>query len=277
MKLHVLVDNNTLVDRYYLGEPGFSVLIEDRGTRLLFDTGYSDIFIRNGQRMGLAFTDLDYVLLSHSHMDHTWGLEPLIRYYSELGMANISHQKPILVAHDQTFISVTEESFGEFGSLLSQKRLAKHFTMQLSASPLWLNDRVVFLGQIPRQNDFESLLRFGRKEGAEEDDWVIEDSALAYKSDKGLVIVTGCSHAGICNIIDYARGVCGEDRIADVVGGLHLQKPATKQLDGTVDFIGKLGMEHIHACHCTDLESKIALSKVVDVKEVGVGLVLEYP
>ena len=68
MKLHVLVDNNTLVDQYYLGEPGFSVLIEDRDTRLLFDTGYSDIFIRNGQRMGLVFTDLDFILLSHMNI-----------------------------------------------------------------------------------------------------------------------------------------------------------------------------------------------------------------
>ena len=276
MKLHVLVDNNTLIDQYYLAEPGFSVLIEDRDTQLLFDTGYSDIFIRNAQKMGLTFTNLEYVLLSHSHLDHTWGLEPLIRYYSELGMAKIPHQKPSLVAHSQTFVSVTEENFGEFGSLLSQKRLEKHFTLKLSDKPLWLNERLVFLGQIPRKNDFESILKFGRKEGAREDDWVIEDSALAYKSDKGLVIITGCSHAGICNIIEYAIEVCGESRIVDIIGGLHLQKPAAKQLDGTVDYIGNLGVQHIHACHCTDLDSKIAMSKVVDVKEVGVGLVLEY-
>ena len=75
MKIHVLVDNNTLVDRYYLAEPGFSVLIEVEGLRVLFDTGYSDIFLRNAQKMGLNLTHLDYVALSYSHLDHPWGPE----------------------------------------------------------------------------------------------------------------------------------------------------------------------------------------------------------
>jgi len=276
MKIHVLVDNNTLVDQYYLAEPGFSVLIEDEGLRVLFDTGYSDIFIRNAQKMGLDLTHLDYVALSHSHLDHTWGLEPLIRYYSELRTVKISHSKPSIVAHTQTFISVVEENFGEFGSLISKEKLAKHFELKLSDQPVWLNERLVFLGQIPRNNDFESKLKFGKKEGAKEADWVIEDSALAYQSKEGLVIITGCSHAGICNIIDYAKEVCNEDRIIDILGGLHLQKPPQKQIQGTKRYLKDLNLKRIHACHCTDLKSKIALSTVVDVKEVGVGLVLKY-
>jgi 7,8-dihydropterin-6-yl-methyl-4-(beta-D-ribofuranosyl)aminobenzene 5'-phosphate synthase len=276
MKLHVLVDNNTLIDRYYLAEPGFSVLIEDEDVRLLFDTGYSDIFIRNGQKMGLDLTHLDYVALSHSHLDHTWGLEPLIRYYSELKTAGISCSKPTLIAHSQAFISVVEENFGEFGSLISKEKLAKHFQMELTDQPMWLSDRVVFLGQIPRKNDFESIISFGKKEGSDEPDWVIEDSALAYKSGDGLVVVTGCSHAGICNIIEYAKTVCSEDRISDVIGGLHLQNPSERQLQGTCHYFKELNLKRIHACHCTDLKSKIELSKVVDVQEVGVGLSLTY-
>ena len=276
MKVHILVDNNTLIDQYYLAEPGFSVLIEENDTHILFDTGYSDIFIRNGRKMGLDLTHLDYLLLSHSHLDHTWGLEPLVRYFSELKMAGIAHIKPALIAHSQTFISVTEDNFGEFGSLMSRERLAKHFRLELTDQPRWLSDRLVFLGQIPRDNDFESIIRFGRKDGSDEDDWVIEDSALAYRSDEGLVIVTGCSHAGICNIIEYARKVCSENRVNDIIGGLHLQDPPEKQLQGTIDYLEKLSLKRIHACHCTDLQSKIALSRVVEVREVGVGLSLAY-
>ncbi len=161
-------------------------------------------------------------------------------------------------------------------SLMSKEKLAKHFQLELTDQPRWLSDRLVFLGQIPRENDFESMIRFGKKDGSDEGDWVIEDSALAYKSEDGLVIITGCSHAGISNIIEYAKAVCSENRINDVVGGLHLQNPPEKQLRGTLDYFKKLGLKRIHACHCTDLQSKIALSEVVEIKEVGVGLLLTY-
>jgi 7,8-dihydropterin-6-yl-methyl-4-(beta-D-ribofuranosyl)aminobenzene 5'-phosphate synthase len=276
MKIHVLVDNNTLIDKYFLAEPGFSVLIEEGQYRILFDSGYSDIFIRNSQKMGLDLSHLNFLALSHSHMDHTWGLDPLVRYYSELKTAGLSCSKPTIIAHSQTFISVIDENFGELGSLLSKEKLAKHFQLELTDKPMWLTDRLVFLGQIPRKNEFESILKFGKKDGSDEEDWVIEDSALAYKSDNGLVIITGCSHAGICNIIEYAKEVCHETRIHDVLGGLHLQQPSPAQLQGTLNYIKKLNLKQIHACHCTDLQSKIALSQVVDVKEVGVGLSLQY-
>ena len=108
MELHVLVDNNTLIDQYYLAEPGFS-----EGKKVLFDTGYSDVFLKNSQKMGVDLSHLDYVALSHSHLDHTWGLEPLIRYYSELKMARLPYSKPTLVSHPQTYISVIEDTFGE--------------------------------------------------------------------------------------------------------------------------------------------------------------------
>ena len=276
MNIHVLVDNNSLIDKYYQAEPGFSVLIEEGDSRILFDTGYSDIFIKNSQKMGLDISHLDFLALSHSHMDHTWGLEPLIRYYSERNIVGIPCSKPTVIAHSQTFVSVIDEHFGELGSLLSKEKLTKHFQIELTDKPRWLTDRLVFLGQIPRKNEFEAILHFGKKDGSDEEDWVIEDSALAYKSDHGLVIITGCSHAGICNIIEYARQVCGDKRVHDVLGGLHLQKTSQEQMLGTIKYLGGLNMKQMHACHCTDLEAKIALSRVVEIKEVGVGLSLQY-
>jgi len=132
------------------------------------------------------------------------------------------------------------------------------------------------LGQIPRKNNFESLLPFGYKDGMDCKDDVPEDSALVYKSSRGLVIITGCSHSGICNIIEYAKNVCKEDRVIDIIGGLHLLEPSSKQLEGTLSYLKHLAPECVRACHCTDLQSKIALSNVVDLKEVGVGLTINY-
>ena len=276
MKITVLVDNNTLIDRYFLAEPGLSFFIQDGETAVLFDTGYSGIFIQNAQKIGLDLASLDYVALSHSHLDHTWGLDALIKYYTELRIEKRRYKKPALVAHPQTLVSVHSDDFDEFGSLLSENKLAKHFQLQLSEKTVRLSEKLTFLGQIPRKNDFESQARFGRKEDAKEDDYVVEDSALVYQTGRGLVIITGCSHAGICNIIDYAQEVCGDKKVVDIIGGLHLQNPPQKQMLETVKYLQRLHPETVRACHCTDLNSKIALSAVVNLKEVGVGLSVDY-
>ncbi|WP_299979788.1 MBL fold metallo-hydrolase [Desulfobacula sp.] len=276
MRLTVLVDNNTLIDRYFLAEPGLSFLIEVEGLSVLFDTGYSDIFIKNAQKMGKDLNHLDFIVLSHSHLDHTWGIEPFIRYFAELEIEHRSFSRPALVAHPKSLTGAGADGFREFGSLISKDRLAKHFDLSLSKEPQFLTEHLVFLGEIPRTNDFEGDLTFGRKDGASEDDKVIEDSALVCKTSKGLVIITGCSHAGICNIIEYAKKICGDQQILDVIGGFHLQNPSKHQLDGTISYFENLHPIEIHACHCTDLTSKIALSKVVNLKEVGVGLTLQY-
>ncbi len=151
MQITVLVDNNTLIDRYFLAEPGLSFLIEDENLSILFDTGYSDIFIRNAHKMG---KDL---------------------------------------AHPESLIDVSAEGLRGIGTLISKDRLAKHFDLKLSRKSQFLTEHLVFLGEIPRTNDFEATLAFGRKDGSSEEDMVIEDSALVYKASKGLVIITGCS------------------------------------------------------------------------------------
>ncbi|MGV7223026.1 MAG: MBL fold metallo-hydrolase [Nitrospinales bacterium] len=276
MKLTVLVDNNTLIDRYFLAEPGLSILIEDEELSVLFDTGYSDIFIKNAHKMGKSLAHLNFIVLSHGHLDHTWGIEPMLRYFAELEIESRAFSRPVIVAHPETLKSVSADRFREFGSLISENKLAKHFSLSLHKSPQFLTENLVFLGEIPRENDFEGVLTFGCKDGSTENDRVIEDSALACKTSKGLVIITGCSHAGICNIIEYAKKVCNENRILDIVGGFHLQNPSQRQLEGTISYFKDMDPKVIHACHCTDLKSKIALSKVVDLQEVGVGISLEY-
>jgi 7,8-dihydropterin-6-yl-methyl-4-(beta-D-ribofuranosyl)aminobenzene 5'-phosphate synthase len=276
MRLTVLVDNNTLIDRYFLAEPGLCFLLDDQDTRVLFDTGYSDIFLRNAQKLGLDLAHLDYLALSHGHQDHTWGLEPLIRLFAERELERLPSRKPIVIAHPRTFVSVRDEGFAEAGSLLSEGKLAKHFPIQLSPDPQWLTPRLVYLGEIPRRNDFEGALTFGRKEGEDSEDRVPEDSALAYRSPEGLVVVAGCAHAGICNTLEFAREVCGEQRVVDVIGGFHLQAASPRQLEGTLAYFRELQPRSVHACHCTDLKAKIALAGVAPLEEVGVGLRLDY-
>jgi len=278
MKLTILVDNNTLIDRYFLAEPGISLYIEQEGKRILLDAGYSDVSIKNAQKMNIDLRTLDYVVLSHGHLDHTWGLDPLVRLYTESNLEGIPHTRPAVLAHPQAFFSKIMGDGNEIGSLISQDKLSKCFAIKLSKDPIWLTERVLFLGQIERKNDFEGKKPLGSimKPDGEEPDYLYDDTALVYKSPQGLVIITGCSHSGICNIVEQAKKLCKEERIIDIIGGLHLLDPSKEQLQGTLEYMKKLNPKQMHACHCTDLNSKIALSKIVNLKETGVGLVLEY-
>jgi 7,8-dihydropterin-6-yl-methyl-4-(beta-D-ribofuranosyl)aminobenzene 5'-phosphate synthase len=277
MKITILVDNNTIIDRYFFGEPGVSFFIEDCGKRILFDVGYSDIFIRNAQKLNIDMYDIDLIAISHGHIDHTWGFMPMIRLYTEAIIENIKFKKPVLLAHTQAFES---KYLGNeiIGSVITKKTLADFFDMKLTKKPYWITDKLVFLGEIERTNSFENKKPVGKviNQGVEEDDFLKDDTALVYKSKDGLVIITGCSHSGICNIIEYAKKICNDNRIVDIVGGLHLLNPDKEKMEQTKEYLKQANVKKLHACHCTDLNSKITLSEVAEIKEVGAGLILEY-
>jgi 7,8-dihydropterin-6-yl-methyl-4-(beta-D-ribofuranosyl)aminobenzene 5'-phosphate synthase len=277
MKLQVLVDSNTLVDRYFYGEPGVSYFIETEGKKILFDVGYSDAFIRNAYKMGIDLYQLDYVALSHGHLDHTWGLEPLIRLYTEAMIEKLTIKTPEIVACSDVFNSRTYGSFKEFGSLLCQETIAKHFPLKLSKDPVWLTDKLVFLGEIKRKFDFEEMSMGDIVvDGKKQQDKLLDDSALAYCSDQGLLIIVGCAHAGICNTIEHAKKICNQDKVIDIIGGTHLCDATPDRLQKTVQYIKDLNLQSLHACHCTGLKAQVELAKVAPIEEVGVGFKLEY-
>lgn len=278
MKLTVLVDNNTLIDRYFCGEPGVSYLIECEEAKILFDVGYSDLFIRNARSMGIYLLDVDYIVLSHGHLDHTWGLDPLLRMHTEAYIESLSRKKPTLVAHPYALLPRFINGIGQIGVSIDPERLEGIIDVHLSSEPVWLTKRLVFLGQIPGANDFERRLPIGKLSmpGDLIDDEIMDDSAIVYCGKDGLVIITGCSHSGICNIIEKAIQVCNDERIVDVIGGLHLMNPPEDRIRRTAEYLGQLGLQALHACHCTDLMSKMRLGEVAPLKEVGVGLQLDY-
>lgn len=154
MQLTVLVDNNTLTDRYFLGEPALSYLIGADGQKILFDVGYSDAFIVNARKLSIDLLEVDFVVLSHCHMDHTWGLEPLVRLHAEAKIEKLPARKPTLVTHPQTFSHRSLDELPEIGSLLVEDELSRFFDLQLTREPVWLTERLVFLGEIERSNDF---------------------------------------------------------------------------------------------------------------------------
>jgi 7,8-dihydropterin-6-yl-methyl-4-(beta-D-ribofuranosyl)aminobenzene 5'-phosphate synthase len=278
MKLTVLVDNNTLIDRYLYAEPALSFFIEVDNKKILFDTGYSDVFIHNAEKMKIKLANTDIIVLSHGHNDHTWGLNHFIQYFTERTLKKQIVKKTILIAHPMTLQPKIYNNSIVIGNILSLDILSEMFKLQLSRKPVPLTENLIFLGEIDRHNNFEAKNPIGQilEDGVKKDDYLLDDSALVYRSAKGLVIITGCSHAGICNIVEKAKNVCGDNRIISIIGGLHLLNPSSLQLQETIKYLAELKPESIYACHCTDLKSKIELSKVVNVKEVGSGMVIKY-
>ncbi len=271
MKFTVLSDNNAAVGR---GEWGFSCLIEADGKRVLLDVGGSGLFAENAGVLGIDVMQLDYVVLSHGHWDHTWGLETLMKLY----IRQPERSRPTVLAHPLAFNYRTNTKGLECGTLVSADSVRRRFPLRLTAEPLWITERLVWLGEIERKFDFEQLDKPGTMEidGKTVPDYIVDDSALAYKADEGLVIITGCSHSGVCNIIEQARRVTGEDRVLDVVGGTHLIDPSPERMKGTLDYLVKHAPKALHTGHCTSLAAKVALGAVVNLQDLGVGLRLEY-
>ena len=265
MKLKVLVDNNTFIDMYYLGEPAVSYYIEDKETKILFDSGYSNIFMDNAKKMNIDLNKLDKIVISHGHDDHTRGLKYLVK-----DKTNIE-----LIAHPECFSY--KEVDGEYiGAPMTKNDLEKVYKLTLSKDPINISKNIVFLGEIPRLIDFEKRHYIGKckKDDILIDDAVLDDSAIVYKSLKGLFIITGCSHSGICNIIEYAKKVCNDNRIYGVLGGFHLFD-VDERLEKTINYFKENNIELLYPCHCISLKAKIEIAKELKINEVGVGLEIE--
>jgi 7,8-dihydropterin-6-yl-methyl-4-(beta-D-ribofuranosyl)aminobenzene 5'-phosphate synthase len=256
MRLTVLVDNNTFIDEYYRGEPAVSYYIEDRDIRLIFDTGYSDLFIENAQKMGIDLSDVNHIVLSHGHNDHTWGLKPFFKLFKK--------SLPKVIVHPDAF---AEQWEGEksIGMNISQSALHALSDVVVSKAPYFINDSFIFLGEIPKSFDFECV-----HEGND----LLDDSALVYKNEKGIFIITGCSHSGISNIVNYAKVVTGENSVLGIIGGLHLMH-VDERAKLTTEVLQKERMNFFYPCHCTSLSVKCYMSSRLDLHEVGVGLVIE--
>lgn len=267
MKLKVLEDNNTFIDMYYLGEPAVSYYIEDGEDKILFDVGYSDAFLFNAEKMNININNITKLVISHGHDDHTGGLKHF--FDKKRNVELISHPESFNYKEDDTGLYI--------GTSLSKEQLSKMCRLNLSREPIQVTKHITYLGEIPILNDFESRYTIGKSiiNGEKVDDNIEEDSALVYKGENGLFIITGCSHSGICNIIEYAKKICKDNRILGVIGGFHLFENDGR-LKNTINYFKNNNIKYLYPCHCVSLKAKIEIAKQLEIHEVGVGLELEF-
>lgn len=233
-KIIFLVDNNP--GPICPGEHGLSVLIK-ADTTLLFDTGQSGLFLENATHLGIDLDHVDTAVLSHGHYDHGNGL----------GL--MTGRK--LICHPLCFTRRYREKDSEYiGLKFNQEFAQANFKLILSSVPHKLSESITFLGEIPRLNSFESRQTSFYKENGSPD-FVFDDSALVIKTGKGLVIIAGCGHSGICNITEYAKKLTGTSKIAAVIGGFHL-KEGNPAIEATIDYLLNAEVALLMPCHCID-------------------------
>jgi len=233
-EIKVLIENNS--GKICNGEKGLSFYIEVEKKKILFDTGASSLFLENASKLHIGLEDTDYIVLSHGHWDHGNGLE------------YIKNMK--LVCHPNCFIKRYRKKDNSYiGLPINLEEAKEKFELLLTEKPYEISKNIIFLGQIPRENDFESIKTDFRLENGE-DDYVFDDSALVIKSEKGLIIIPGCSHAGICNIIEYSKKITGIEKIYTLIGGLHL-KDIDTTTKRTIEYLKNQSIDKLYPVHCT--------------------------
>jgi len=234
MNLRVLSERRAMDG--FESEHGLSFLIQVDQKLILFDTGASDLFKINAARLGIDLEDVDRIILSHGHWDHGNGLEHL-------------KGKP-LICHPGCFAKRYRKSGKDYlGLTFSQKEAADRFDLETFRNPIRLLDHLWFLGEIPRRNDFEAqTTKYLLEDGSE--DFIMDDSGLAVITNRGLVVISGCAHSGISNMIEHARRVTGVSKVAAVIGGFHL-RAVNKQTIRTIEYLKGLKGIQVIPSHCT--------------------------
>lgn len=235
IKIYALVDN--MASNVCHSEHGLSYLVVF-DEKVLFDTGQSKLFLENAAKINAPIQDVKTVVLSHGHYDHGNGLKYL--------------KNMQLLCHPNVFAErFSGKQMKNVGVNISKKEAEEIVEINDSKDPVWLSDAMVFLGEIPRKIAYEkTATRFKLSDGSIDE--IPDDSAMAVVMDKGLFVISGCAHSGICNIIEHAKYVTGVDKLYGVMGGFHL-KFNNKQTQETLAYFKNEAPEIVMPSHCTEL------------------------
>ncbi len=256
MKINILTDNHAL--RNFDAEWGLSMFIEFEDKTILMDYGNTDLFLKNGEKLGLNVLNADYFVLSHGHWDHGNGLKYL--------------PSCKLICHPGSFINrYRGKTF--LGLPYTFEEANEKYDLILSAEPYEICENAWFIGGIPRVVEFESK---GTDQVLEDGslDLVEDDSGIVFKTEKGIVVISGCAHAGICNTIEYAKKITNTDKVYAVVGGFHL-KGNDEVTTKTIDYMKKLNIEYISTSHCTRFPALVQFANEFGSKPFESGQVIE--
>jgi len=253
VQITILVEDSENPSEPHLkSKHGLSLLINaeigKETVTILMDTGPSpDVLFDNADVLGVNLEDVDVIVLSHGHYDHTGGL---------LQALKCTKKRVPVIGHPQ----VLEPKFSLKPHLRSIGAHLNRFDVEsaggvpvFSLDPVKIADGITTTGQVPRTTPFEEVDGFWTVQNNRfVEDSVLDDQSLVINSaGKGLIIVAGCAHAGIINTVKYAQSLTGEKRVYAVLGGFHLVSADNTRIHLTVNELKKLNSRFVGPCHCT--------------------------
>jgi 7,8-dihydropterin-6-yl-methyl-4-(beta-D-ribofuranosyl)aminobenzene 5'-phosphate synthase len=253
--LKVTILSTMLADRG-VGEWGFAALVESDGHRILVDTGARpETVLSNARELDVDLSDVQQVILTHNHSDHVGGLLTLRREYMKKNPAALS----VVHVGKGIFYSRPETDGKEGNPMLALRqdyestggKFVEHDQAIELFPGAWLT------GPVPRtypERNWSVTGKVKTPEGLVEDT-VPEDQSLILNTPKGLVMVTGCGHAGVINVLTFAEKEFPKTPVYAVVGGIHLFPASDQQLDWTADKLKEFGLSYLIGAHCTGIES----------------------
>jgi len=273
-RVTILCDNSVGPISGTLGEHGFAALVETAGgEHLLFDTGQGYTLLHNARRMGKDLTRVRRVVISHGHFDHTGGLLPLLQ---ECGAKEIFAHEGIFARRHR--VKDTGECYS-IGIPFDRSTLeGAGATFNLSDSFREVLPGVSLTGEVPRVTPFET-----GDQGlycdcsGQETDTTPDDQSLVIETEKGLVVLLGCCHAGLVNTVEHIAYLTGRRDIHAVIGGSHLGFCAREQFDRTVSALRSMGIRKLALSHCTGFAASARLSREMprEFQAAMVGYTLE--
>jgi 7,8-dihydropterin-6-yl-methyl-4-(beta-D-ribofuranosyl)aminobenzene 5'-phosphate synthase len=267
IKIMTVAEDSVLYDSPFWGQHGVSFLLEaykDNIKRnILVDVAQNpEALLHNMKLMDINPSIIDAIVLTHCHYDHTQGLVEILRM---IGKKNLP-----VIAHPEIFrLNFIVEPYlrhvGVMGSESKEKIKESGGTLYLTRDPLQIIPGLITTGEVKKQTDFEEVgipLKTITSDGKVVEDKMKDDiSVIANIENKGIVIITGCSHAGIVNIVKHSIELTGVKKIKAIIGGLHLIEAPMERIKKTVEALSKLDIDFISAGHCTGFEAQVELYK----------------
>ena len=266
---------STMLSDTHIGEWGFSAMIEADGQRILFDTGSREkTVIQNAKELKINLDNIDNVFLSHNHKDHTGGLINLkLNHPTSFSNAHIGegifYSRPNSSGNDH-YILNNKNTLDELGI-----NFKTHQNPSQVMPGLWTT------GQIPRKYDEKNWSELGKmvdSNGNIVEDTIPEDQSLFFDTDNGIVLISGCGHAGLINTLDYVKKIIPNRPIYKIIGGFHLLNLNEKKLEWTAKKMEEFGVKFFVGAHCTGLNSTYSIRNFMNLssKNVLVGSVGTY-
>jgi 7,8-dihydropterin-6-yl-methyl-4-(beta-D-ribofuranosyl)aminobenzene 5'-phosphate synthase len=254
--LEIKVLSTMLADTEGFGEWGFAALVEVDGRRILFDTGANeDTVLRNLKALNVGLDDVEMVILSHNHADHTTGLLALRKQI--MGAAPRALSK-VYAGRGLFWPRLNDKA--QVDDRMNQVRKtyeASGGTVVEVTGPMEIAPGVWLTGPVPRVHPERNWSNVGkvRSDKGDVEDTIPEDMTLVVQTRDGLVTLFGCGHAGVINTLDHARKTIDPAPVKAVIGGLHLFAADEKTLAWTAGELKRFQVKELIGAHCTGIES----------------------